>query len=176
MKASQKLWIKRIVIGAAFTAFAALPQVLLARGPNADDVPPPCPPDFAVRGDAARLPPEMPGHAVPGMPGRPFPLHDVDLSESQQDAVFDLVHAQVPVQRTLEKKAAKALDELHRLGASDRFNAKQARALAETYAQAQAQLTFNQSELDSKLRALLTPEQRQQLDAHRPTQHGPRLP
>ena len=169
MKASKTLWIKRIVIG---TAVAALPQVLLARGPNVDDVPPPGAPSFVERSDATRLPPEMPGHAVPGMPGRPFPLHDVDLSESQQDAVFDLAHAQIPVQRTLEKKAAKALDELHRLSASDRFNAKQARALAEAYAQAQAELSFNQAELDSKLRAVLTPEQRQQLDAHRPGQPG----
>ena len=161
MKASRTLWIKRIVIGAAV---AALPQVLLARGPNVDDVPPPGAPSFVERNDATRLPPEM--------PGRPFPLHDVDLSESQQDAVFDLVHAQIPAQRTLEKKTAKALDELHRLSASDRFNAKQARALAEAYAQAQAELSFNQAELDSKLRALLTPEQRQQLDAHRPGQPG----
>ena len=170
MKASKTLWIKRIVIGAAV---AALPQVLLARGPNADDAPPPCAPGFVERSDATRLPPEIPGHAAPGMPGRPFPLHDVDLSESQQDAVFELVHAQIPAQRTLEKKTAKALDELHRLGAGDRFNAKQARALAETYAQAQAQLTFNQAELDSKLRAVLTPEQRQQLDARRPGPTGP---
>ena len=169
MKASQRLWIKRIVIGAAV---AALPQVLLARGPNADEAPP-CPPDFVERGGAAQFPPGMPGNGPLGQPGRPFPLHGVDLTEPQQDAVFDLVHAQLPAQRTLEKKAAKALDELYRLGASDRFNAKQARALAETYAQAQAQLTFNQAELDSKLRALLTPEQRQQLDAHRPTQPGP---
>ena len=170
MKASKTLWIKRIVIGAAV---AALPQVLLARGPNADDLPPPCPADFVERGGAPQFPPEMPGHAAPGQPGRPLPLHDVDLSESQQDAVFDLIHAQLPAQRALEKKAAKSLDELHRLGASDRFNARQARALAEAYAQAQAQLTFNQAELDSKLRALLTPEQRQQLDARRPGQTGP---
>lgn len=162
MKASKTLWIKRIVIGAAV---AALPQVLLARGPNADEAPPPCPPDFVERG-AAPLPPQ-------GMPGIPL-LHGLDLSEAQQDAVFDLVHAQIPVQRALDKKAAKAFDELHRLGASDRFNAKQARALADSYAQAQAQLAFNQAELDNKLRALLTPEQRQQLDAPRSAQPGPR--
>ena len=137
MKASKMLWFKRIVIGAAV---AALPQVLLARAP-----------------DAAPPPPGM-LHGLPLLQG-------VDLSETQQDTLFELVHAQIPVQRALEKKAVKALDELHRLSASEQFNAKQARALAEAYAQAQAQLTFNQAELESKLRALLTAEQRQQLDA-----------
>ena len=157
MKASKTLWLKRIVIGAAV---ATLPQVLLARGP--DDVPPPCPPDFVEHG------------AAPGMTqGLPV-LHGVELSEAQEDAVFELVHAKIPAQRTLERKAAKALDELHRLGTSERFDTRQARALAETYAQAQAQLSFNQAELDSKLRALLTPEQRQQLDAPRHERLGPR--
>ena len=169
MKASKALWLKRIVIGAAV---AALPQALLARGP--DDVPPPCPPDFVEHGGAPQLPPGMPGHASPGMmPGQPL-LHGVELSEAQQDAVFELVHAKTPAQRTLERKAAKALDELHRLSTSERFDTKQARALADTYAQAQAQLRFNQAELDSKLRALLTPEQRQQLDAPRHERPGPR--
>ena len=169
MKASKTLWLKRIVIGAAV---AALPQVLLARGP--DDVPPPhplYPPDFVEYGAA---PQGRPGPEAPGMmPGLPM-LHGVELSEAQQDKVFDLVHAQIPVQRTLERKAAKALDELHRLGTSERFDTRQARALAETYAQAQAQLSFNQAELDSKLRALLTPEQRQQLDAPRHERPGAR--
>ena len=158
MKSSKTLWLKRIVIG---TAVATLPQVLLARG--ADNAPPPCPPDLVER-DAARQPP-------PGMPGRPL-LHGVDLSEAQQDAVFDLVHGEIPAQRKLEKKAAKALDELQRLSAGEHFDAQQARALADRYAQAQAQLAFNQAELDARLRALLTPEQRQQLDA--PRDAGPR--
>lgn len=159
MKASKTLWLKRIVIGAAV---AALPQVLLARGPDAASPPPLARPGCVDPG-AAPLPPPAMGH--PGMIGELAVGHGVDLSEAQQDGVFELVHAQIPVQRALEKKAAKALDELHRLSASEQFNAKQARALAETYAQTQAQLTFNQAELESKLRALLTPEQRQQLDA-----------
>jgi len=160
MKASKTLWLKRIVIGAAV---AALPQVLLARGP--DDVPPPhplYPPDFVEHG------------AAPGMAQGLSLLHGVELSEAQEDAVFELIHAKIPAQRTLERKAAKALDELHRLSTSERFDTRQARTLADTYAQAQAQLSFNQAELDSKLRALLTPEQRQQLDAPRHERPGPR--
>ena len=159
MKASKTLWLKRIVIGAAV---AALPQVLLARGPDAAS--PPLGRPGCVDHGATPLPPP-PAMLPPGMMAEQPVLHGVDLSEAQQDAVFELVHAHIPVQRTLDKKAANALDELQRLSASEQFNAKQARALAEAYAQAQAQLTFNQAELESKLRALLTPEQRQQLDA-----------
>jgi periplasmic protein CpxP/Spy len=159
MKASKTLWLKRIVLGATV---AALPQVLLARGPDAALPPPPARPDFVEPGTAPLPPPEM-GH--PGMMhGLPI-LHGVDLSEAQQDAAFELVHAQIPAQRTLEKKAAKALDELQRLSISEQFNAKQARTLADAYAQAQAQLVFNRAELEAKLRALLTAEQRQQIGA-----------
>jgi protein CpxP len=170
MKASTTLWIKRIVIG---SAVAALPQVLLAREPNLGDAPP-CPPDAMQHEGMRQAPPPMPEMWHPAGPGdQPTPpfLLGIELSEAQQDAVFDLMHAQAPVERTLEKKAAKALNELHRLGSSDRFNTKQARALADNYAQALAQLVYNQAENDSKLRALLTPEQRQQVDAPRAAHH-----
>ena len=168
MKASKPLWLNRIVIGAAV---AALPQVLLARGPDAASLPPPPRPDFVELGEAPLPPPEM---VHPGMVhGLPM-LHGVDLSEAQQDAVFELVHAQIPGQRALEKKAAKALDELQRLSASEQFNARQARSLADAYSQAQAQQAFNRAELAAKLRALLTPEQRQQIDSPHPAQPGPR--
>ena len=168
MKASKTLWLKRIVIGAAV---AALPQVLLARGPDAASPPPPPRPDFVELGAAP--PPEM---VPPGMMhGLPM-LHGVDLSEAQQDAIFELVHAQIPGQRALEKKAAKALDELQRLSASKLFNARQARALADAYSQALAQQAFSRAELEAKLRALLTPEQRQQIDSPHPVQPGPHPP
>ena len=165
MKASKTLWLKRIAIGAAV---AALPQVILARGPDAS--PPPARPDFVEPGTAP-LPPSGMGHRgmVHGLPM----LHGVDLSEAQQDAAFELVHAQAPAQRAFEKKAVKALEELQRLSASEQFNAKQARVLADAYAQAQAQLAYNQAELEAKLRALLTAEQRQQIDSPHPAQPGP---
>lgn len=158
MKASKTLWLKRLVIAAAA---AALPQVLLAHG--ADTMPPPPRPDH--------IEPDAP---PPGMlPGLPL-LHGVDLSEAQQDAVFELVHAQIPAQRALEKQAAKALAELQRLSGDEQFNVKQARVAADAYAQAQAQLAFKRAELEAKLRAVLTPEQRQQIGAPRPAQPGRR--
>ena len=51
---------------------------------------------------------------------------------------------------------------------------EQARALADAYSQAQAQLAFNRAELAAKLRALLTAEQRQQIDSPHPAHPGPR--
>ena len=171
MKASKTLWIKRLVIGAAV---AALPQVLLARGPGMGDLPPPCPPDTPPPGAAIPAPPGAPGEGTPALlPGLPL-LHGLALSEAQQDAVFDLMHTQIAADRPLERKAAKALDELRRQRTSDRFNARQARALAEDYAQAVAGLAFNRAELDAKVRALLTPEQRRQIDESRDTPPGKR--
>lgn len=162
MKASKTLWIKRIIIG---TAVAALPQVLLARGPDRAEMPG-CPPDAVLRG-APPLPPPMSGLATHQMnPGQPIPP-GVELTDAQQDAIFELMHAQAPAQRELGKKADKALDELHRIATAERFDAKRARALADAYAQALAQLEFNRAEGDAKLRALLTPEQRQSLDVQR---------
>lgn len=174
--------IKQLVVAAAL---AALPQVLLAHGPsvantNADDAPPPhARVDTAPDQDACGgrpLPPEMPGPGMPPGEGPLLPpevtklaelppLHRVALSEAQHDALFAIMHAQAPVQRELEKKARKALDELRRVGQSTPFNARQARALADTLAQAQAQLAYNRAEVDSKLRALLSAEQRQKLDS-----------
>lgn len=153
MKASKTLWIKRIVIG---TAVAALPQVLLARGPAVDNGPERCPPRPLARDGALPPPPEIPA----GLSSVPPWLDAIELTDAQQDALFDLTHAQASVTRRLERKAARALDELRRLSADRRFNAKQARLLADSYAQALAEQTFNQAELDSKIDALLTPEQR----------------
>jgi len=167
MKASKTLWIKRIFIG---TAIAALPQVLLARGPAVDDGPQACPPPPFARCGSLPPPPGMPA----GLLSSPPFLDGIELTDTQQDALFELQQAQASVERLLERKAAKALDELRRLSAKERFNAGQARVLADSYAQAQAQLLFNQAELDSKVRALLTAEQRQQIAAPRPPQDGPR--
>lgn len=163
MKSSLSLWRRRLVIACAL---ASLPHIVLAQSMRpADNDGAPQLHAAADRGDgcgARPLPPEMPG---PGMPPELLALHRIALSEAQQEAVFELMHAQIPVQRALEKKASKALNELRRLAQSDAFNARQAHTLADAHAQAVAQLAYNRADLDSKLRALLSPEQRHILDS-----------
>ena len=167
MKTRTRPGIRNLIIAATL---AALPQIVLAHGPAEPSFhcpPEPSPPHGLIG---------APGTA--GMPldgtGEPPWLRGIDLSEKQRDALFDLMHAQQPVQRTLEKKALRALDGLRRLAATDSFDVKAARALANDYAQAVGELTFNRAQADAQLRALLTAEQRQRVDA--PPAGGPRPP
>lgn len=103
------------------------------------------------------LPPPFPG-ANP-----PF-LRDLKLTETQQDKLFALMHEQAPQARESAKAGFKAMDELRRLATSNSFDANQARRLADAYGQASAQLVLMHAEMAVKVRALLTAEQRQQLD------------
>jgi len=102
-----------------------------------------------------------PAHGGPLMPPPGIPPF---LSDAQQDKLFELTLAQASVERARNKEAFKAMDELRRLAATDSFDAEKARALADTYAQAQGQLALLHAEMDAKLHALLTPEQRRQID------------
>lgn len=159
--------IRRLIVG---TALVALPQVLLARGPDAPSSP--CPPDAPGPHALFDAPPP------PAMPvddaGVPPWMRGVELTEAQRDAIFERVHAQQPVRRALEKKAYRALEALQRLAASATFEARAARTLANDYAQAIAELAFNRAQHDAELRALLTAEQRQRIDT--PPPGGPRPP
>ena len=165
-------FIRRLIVGAALVA---LPQVILARA--ADAASPPCPPPEANGPHAPQGMPEDPP-PPPGMPpddaAVPPGLRGLALSEAQRDAVFELLHAQQPTRRTLEKKARRALEALQRLAASDAFAARAARTLADDYAQAIAELAFNRAQCDAQLRTLLSAQQRQRLDA--PPPDAPRPP
>jgi Spy/CpxP family protein refolding chaperone len=157
MKTSAYRWIKFLAIVA--TTLAIAPASFAG-------APPSCPPHDGP-------PPGVPG---PG-PMRP-PLHDVELSAAQQDTLFELTLAQELEQRSTQRKADQAIEQLQRLATGERFNAEEARRLADSYARALARVALSQAELEVKLRTLLTPEQRQQIAASRAPagrpQPGPR--
>lgn len=159
MRTIQHFWMKRLATGAAAIA---LPLAVLAHGPMTD-APQNC------------LPIPHPGHPMAFPPLGMFPegpppgamppyLRGLELTEAQQDKLFSLMHEQAPDVREQMKTAFKATEELRRLAASDRFDVKQARVFAEAQAQALAQVALMHAELDAKVRALLTPEQRKELD------------
>jgi len=159
MKANRYLWIKRLAMGAAVIA---LPLTVMAYGP-AGGAPEGCPPMPHLGGPMTLPPPGMfPELPPPGaMP--PF-LRGLALTEAQEDKLFSLMHAGMPRLREQLRAALKAMEELRGLAASDKFDAEKARVIAETQAKAMAQVALMHSELDAKVRALLTPEQRKQLD------------
>ncbi|WEF34707.1 Spy/CpxP family protein refolding chaperone [Pseudoduganella chitinolytica] len=101
-----------------------------------------------------------------GMPGTgalPF-LRGPDLSEAQQDRIFALVHGQAPYLREQHKaheKAERALFELH--GAA-KYDDAAAVKLAQAAAQAMANITLQHLRTEQKVLAVLTAEQRKQVE------------
>ena len=143
-------------------ATAAFPLVAAAQGePFAGDRMPP-PPCGAMPMHPGGM--ENPGHPPSMMPPLPPYLRDVVLNEVQQDKVFSLLLAQAPRQREQAKAAFKSMEELRLLSTSDHFDVVKARGSADAHARALADMALLRAELDARIRALLTPEQRKQVD------------
>lgn len=113
------------------------------------------------------LPPEHRGLPEAGMmPGMPLPpfLHGLDLSETQRDAIFAILHADAPAVRDRMKAAHKAHEALRDLSLSGKYDETKAKELAETAADNMAVLSLLRSRSESRIYALLTPEQRKQVN------------
>ncbi len=155
-------WVKHI---AASVAVIALPLTVMAQD-AASGAPESCPPIPHARSPMA-LPPffMLPEASIVGvMP--PFP-RDLKLTEAQQDELFTLMHEQIPKVREQMKAASKPVEELRRQTSTGQFDADKARVLADAHGRAVAQMTLIHAELDAKLYALLTPQQRKQFDDSR---------
>lgn len=97
-----------------------------------------------------------------GAPGLPF-LHGLELSESQEDKLFQLMHNQVPYLREQQRARDKAMRALHEMRNAEKFDDAAAVKLAQAAAQAEANLTLSHIRTHQKVLALLTPEQRLQI-------------
>ena len=104
---------------------------------------------------------EGPGAGLP-----PF-LREVELSEAQQDKVFAATYAQAPLLREQQKIAFKAHEQLRELASSNHYDDAKAVALANGAAQAMAKISLQHARLEQQLLAVLTPEQRKQVEARR---------
>lgn len=116
------------------------------------------------------------GHRGHGMSVRGLPfLHGIELSESQEDKLFQLMHSQEPYLREQRRAQERAMRALHDMRDADKFDDAGAARLAQSAAQAQANLTLAHIRTHQKVLSLLTPEQRKQLDerkAARPYRGG----
>jgi periplasmic protein CpxP/Spy len=90
-------------------------------------------------------------------------LRGLDLSDSQEDKVFQLLHAQAPHMREQQRAHEKAMRALHDMRNADKFDDAAAVKLAQSAAQAQANIMLAQLRTHQKVLSLLTPEQRAQL-------------
>jgi Spy/CpxP family protein refolding chaperone len=104
-------------------------------------------------------PPGGPHQRLSGMHGG-GPLAGLDLDEAQQDKLFALDHEQQPQLRTLRRQADKSRRELAELGRSGQYSDAKAKQLADGLAHAESELALMRARFDSKVFALLTPEQR----------------
>jgi periplasmic protein CpxP/Spy len=117
-----------------------------------------------------------PGPFVHGGPewGAPPPfLAGLKLTEDQQDKVFAIVYAAAPAMREHAKALRKAREALMDLNTSAQYDEGNARTLADAAAKADSQLTLLRVHTEHEIYALLTPEQRKELEDRRHA-HGPR--
>jgi len=112
-------------------------------------------------GPRGEMPGGRPGHV--GAPGMPF-LHGIELSDSQEDKIFQLMHSQEPYLREQQRTHEKAMRALHEMRNAEKFDDAAAAKLAQAAAQAQANLMLAHIRTHQKVLAVLTPEQRKQLD------------
>jgi protein CpxP len=115
----------------------------------------------------------LPSPPVEMMPPHPFPFGEkplplfllgLDLTESQQDRIFELLHSQEPAMRAQGKAIRKAMAEINWLAAADHYSAAEVRRLADKLAGAIAGTVVLRTENKARICALLTPEQRKHAD------------
>ena len=130
---------------------------------------------LALAGAAFAQPMEGPGPMAmhPGSGGMHGErLRRLGLTEAQQDQVFKIYHDQAPEMRERMKAARRAHQELRQSAKAMPFDRDRARQLADVEAKAAAQIAFMRVETMSRVRAVLTEEQRAKLDADRDGGHG----
>lgn len=123
--------------------------------------------------------PMLPGAGFMDEGGRlpPF-LHGIDLTESQHDAIFAILHAQAPQLRDRMKAVRTAHAALHALTMSSQFDETKAQGLARSIADGMGIVALMRARSEQQIYALLTPKQRNQMEKLkagfelRPTNHA----
>jgi periplasmic protein CpxP/Spy len=135
--------------------------------------------------DVRCAPPDFHGFRgpPPGQPSGPFPgggfgigfgapppfLAGLHLTDDQQDKVFSILYAAAPAIHEQAKALRKAHEELRDLNESPQYDESRVKGLADSAAKADSQLTVLRVRTEHEIYALLTPEQRKQLEERR---HG----
>jgi protein CpxP len=127
---------------------------------------------------AFRGPPPGPEFGPPGLgfgAAPPF-LAGLHLTDDQQDKVFAILYAAAPAMREQSKALRKAHEALRDLNESPQYDENRVKGLADSAAKADSELTVLRARTQHEIFALLTAEQRKQLEEHRhemgPRDHG----
>ncbi|MDD2885545.1 MAG: Spy/CpxP family protein refolding chaperone [Dechloromonas sp.] len=118
-------------------------------------------------------------HASKAMMGDGMPLmhqlRRLDLSEAQQDKVFEVMHQRMPEMRTQMRELQKNEQALRDLRQAPDFNEAQARTLIDQISRQRADMEMSRLQSERRVLDLLTPEQRQTL-AERPASKPGKAP
>ena len=146
------------MLAAAPAAFAeAPPPGVHGSGPGAQDGPDAGPGPGERRGPGGHGP-----HGRMGAPGLPF-LRGVELTEAQQDRLFAILHAQAPQLREQDKIEDKAHEALRAMAEAGDYSEAKAAGHAKALGQAIAARELLRVRTGAQVMALLTPEQRAQV-------------
>lgn len=104
----------------------------------------------------------------------PRMMQSLQLSEAQRTKVTELMQAQAKTMQEQMSQNRARHEQLDQLSRAAGFDAAKTRALADEQGRQMAQHLFQRVQLQSQLRALLTPEQLKQLDARAQDGKGPR--
>jgi|SRR5689334_867906 len=94
-------------------------------------------------------------------------LRGLNLTQAQRDQVFKIYHDQEPAVHEQMKQVQAARQQLMQLASADRFDEASARQAADAQAKALSNLAVLRAQTMYRVREVLTPEQRQQLDQRR---------
>jgi Spy/CpxP family protein refolding chaperone len=106
--------------------------------------------------------------------GHGMMLRGLDLTEAQRDQIFKIHYDQMPAMREQMKQVRRAREELAQAAKADRFDEARARQAADALGKAVSAMAVMRAQTSSRVRAVLTPEQRSRLD-ERSQRHG-RMP
>ncbi len=93
-------------------------------------------------------------------PGVPHYLRDVSLTSAQEDQLFTLMHAQMPMMRDQHKQEIQLRQALRTASQADKFDEAKVQQLAEKMANLDKEKIIARARNEAKIFALLTPEQR----------------
>jgi Spy/CpxP family protein refolding chaperone len=106
--------------------------------------------------------PSLPPDGISGEQ-QPFPLAGLDLTETQRDKIFQIMHSIAPVIYENEKVIHRTMESIHQLTTSDPFDATKAKLIADEHGKAVADLFFIHTETQAKVWGTLTDKQRKHL-------------
>lgn len=155
---SKTLPLKRFLVAGSI---ALLPLTLHAE-PGMESAPPHCShmsPHLPPQGEMGPGPEFMKENGPP-----PFFLRNIALTDAQSDAVFNIMHAQAPAMRDKMKAVRNAREALMALTFSGQYEETAAKKLADSLADNIAALSLLHAASDARIYALLTPEQRKQIE------------